>query len=76
MLEWFFTRTTTEDNNNIIKVNINNTDKYVTSGTRSQNLEVRNIISSDEGYYFCRVRRNGVLMSDLIEGTCLDVYSK
>lgn len=74
--QWYLTRTTTEA---AVEVDTRNTAKYITSGSISQILEVKNISSSDEGYYFCRTVRSGVLLPNSISstsGTCLYAYGK
>ena len=70
---WHFTRDST---NNGTPVNINNTDKYNVSGARNKTLTVNSIISTDEGYYYCQIFRNEMLLPDLVVGACLYVYSK
>ena len=69
-LQWYVTRTTTNDG---IMVNTANVTKYNMIGLM---LEVHNITSSDEGYYFCRTLRNGMLVPEPRAGVCLFVYSK
>ena len=69
MLEWHFTRTTIE---NASRVGIEDREKYSVSGEFSQILSVNNVVSNDEGYYFCRLRQNRETRS----GTCLSVTGK
>ena len=72
--EWYFTRTTTE---NAIPIDIYGSSKYTVEGELSQLLIVNNISLNDEGYYFCRLRRNGsqtVTMPQ--QGTCLRALGK
>ena len=73
MLEWYFTRTIVGEAE---AVPIDDTDKYKMSGVRSQMLEVHNVTSGDEGYYFCRVIRGGMTITQPVSGTCLFVYGK
>ena len=73
VFQWFFTRTTVSNAN---MVNTSNTDKYSISGTRNHQLTVNNINSSDEGYYYCRILRNGMLQNNRFPGACLYVYCK
>ena len=73
VLWWFFTRTTI-DNANMI--DMSNTDKYGISGARNSKLTVNNVNSSDEGYYYCRILRNGMLQNNSYPGVCLYVYRK
>ena len=73
VFQWFFTRTTVSNAN---MVNTSNTDKYSKSGTRNHQLTVNNINSSDEGYYYCWILRNGMLQNDRFPGACLYVYRK
>ena len=73
VLRWFFTRTTI---GNSSMIDMSNTDKYNISGARDSKLTVNNIHSSDEGYYYCQIFRNGGLLSTRYLGACLDVYSK
>ena len=73
VLQWLFTRTII-DNGTL--VNISNTDKYNVSGAKNRTLTVNNISSTDEGYYYCQILRNGGLLPDRIPGACLYVYRK
>ena len=54
-------------------VRIDDPDKYE---MRSQMLVVHNITSGDEGYYFCKVSRNEMIINQPVSGTCLFVYGK
>ena len=74
VLRWFFTRTTIDNAN--IMIDMSNTDKYGISGARDSKLTVNNINSSDEGYYYCRILRNGMLQNYRYPGACLYVYRK
>ena len=76
VLRWFFTRTTIPVDNTNNMINMSNTDKYGISGARDSKLTVNNVNSSDEGYYYCRIFRNGMLLDNTYPGACLDVYSK
>ena len=71
ILEWHFTRTTIENAN---RVDIEDSKKYNLSGQFSQILYVHNVVSNDEGYYFCRLRRNSDQVT--VRGTCLSVFGK
>ena len=73
MLEWYVTRTVIDA---ATAVHTDNTDKYEMSGVRSQMLEVRNVTSGDEGYYFCKVSRGGTIIDQPVSGTCLFIYGK
>ena len=73
VFQWYFTRTTIDNAN---MVDTKNTYKYTIFGSRSQQLVVNNISLHDEGYYFCQMNRNGVLLSNIIPGACLYAYSK
>ena len=77
VLRWFFTRTTIDNTNNNM-IDMSNTNKYGISGARDSKLTVNNVNSSDEGYYYCRIYRNGAggLLPTEYPGACLDVYSK
>ena len=72
VIEWYFTRDIT---GNAIPIDIDGSSKYSVGGELSQILIVNNISLSDEGYYFCQLRRN---VDELIpqEGTCLRVLGK
>ena len=52
VLEWYFTRNTTE---NAIPIVIDGS-KYHVGGVLSQILTVNNVSLNDEGYYFCQLR--------------------
>ena len=68
---WYFTRTTIENSNPIDT----SSGKYVLGGVLSQILTVNNVNLSDEGYYFCQLRRNdGQLIRQ--QGSCLRVLGK
>ena len=73
MLQWYVTRTVIDA---ATAVHTDDTDKYEMSGVRSQMLVVRNITSGDEGYYFCKVSRDEMIINQPVSGTCLFVYGK
>ena len=71
VIEWYFTRTTTESATTIVI----DGSKYSVDGELSQILIVNNVSLNDEGYYFCQLRRNS---DQLIpqQGSCLRVLGK
>ena len=73
MLVWYVMRIVI-DKTEVVR--IDDPDKYEMSGVRSQMLEVHNVTSGDEGYYFCRVSRGGTIIPQPVRGTCLFVYGK
>ena len=70
MTEWYFTTTTTENATRIVI----DGSKYEVEGQLSQILVINNVSLSDEGHYFCRLRRNDQLMPQ--QGSCLRVLGK
>ena len=75
VLQWFIAKTTIEA---ATMIDLSKSDKYNISGSRSQHLTVKNINSSDEGFYFCRTSRDGMLqpVDNRIAGACLYAFSK
>ena len=69
-IDWYFTRTTIESATRIVI----DGSKYRVDGELSQILIVNNVSLSDEGYYFCQLRRNGQLTPQ--QGSCLRVLGK
>ena len=70
MLRWYVMRIVMDET---AVVRIDDPDKYE---MRSQMLEVHNVTSEDEGYYFCRVFRGEMIIDQPVSGTCLFVYGK
>ena len=69
---WLFTSSGTISD----VLEISPSEKHVISGAMSQRLTVNNITLSDEGFYFCRTVRSGILQNDMMLGACLFPYSK
>ena len=70
VLQWYFTRTTTDNANRIVI----DGNKYRVGGVLFQILTVNNVSLNDEGYYFCQLNRNGQLIPQ--QGSCLRVFGK
>ena len=70
VIDWYFTRTTTESATRIVI----DGSKYHVDGELPQILNINNVSLNDEGYYFCQLRRNGQLMPQ--QGSCLRVLGK
>ena len=68
---WYFTRTTIDEG-----IQLRGNGKYSMSGSASQILTARNISLSDEGFYYCKTARNGVLVSEIMPGACVFTYGK
>ena len=73
MFELYFTESSLDHDQPLTVDGASINAKYTVS---DRILTVNNVSITDEGFYYCRRRRNGVLETEQLPGACLYAYSK